>query len=206
MRGVGRKFQRVEQMHRLFDHVAAPAGRPEHGRGRPDPLGDRDVDVFQHREPAEQPVDLERPGDAELDPFCLDDARDVAPLEQNRTGGGPEDTGQEIHERGLARAVRADQGVARAGLEPEVDIARGGQRAEVSAERAGLEDRIGHDAAPGARGRRHHGRSLASDGRAPAPRRPTARTAASAIPRMPLRANRAITTSRNPSPSCQAVG
>ena len=32
-----------------------------------EPLGDRDVDVLQHREAAEQPVDLEGARDAELD-------------------------------------------------------------------------------------------------------------------------------------------
>ena len=77
---VVRELQGLEQVHRLLDHVPPPAGRPEHGRRRADALGDREVDVLEHREPAEQPVDLERPGDAELDAFGLGDARDVAPF------------------------------------------------------------------------------------------------------------------------------
>ena len=77
------ELQGLEQAHRLVDHVPAPARRPEHGRGGADPLGDRDVDVLQHREPAEQPVDLERARDAELDPLGLGDARDVAALQQH---------------------------------------------------------------------------------------------------------------------------
>jgi len=37
-----------------------------------------------------------------------------------------DDARQQIDERGLAGAVRADQRVARPGLEPKVDVARGG--------------------------------------------------------------------------------
>ena len=49
----------------------ALAGRLQHrGRGA-EPLGHRDIDVLQHREPAEQPVDLEGAGDAELDALGL---------------------------------------------------------------------------------------------------------------------------------------
>ena len=51
----------------------ALAGRPQHGRRRADALGDRDVDVLQHREAAEQPVDLEGARDAELDALGLRD-------------------------------------------------------------------------------------------------------------------------------------
>ena len=75
--------------------------------------------------------------------------------------------------------------MAGAGLEPEVDVARRGQRAEVAAEPAGLEQRRGH-------------------GGLRLPRRRW--QIASPMPRMPLRANRAITTSSSPRPSCQAVG
>ena len=94
VRRVGRQLQGVEQVHRLFDHVPARPGRPEHGRGRADPLGDRDVDVFQHREPPEQPVDLERPSDTELDSRRLDHPRDVPPLHQDSARGGLDDAGQ----------------------------------------------------------------------------------------------------------------
>ena len=60
-----------EQLHRLVDHVAALACRRNHAECRADALGDRHVDVLQHGEPAEQPVDLKRPRDAELDPLRL---------------------------------------------------------------------------------------------------------------------------------------
>ncbi len=58
-------------------------------------------------------------------------------------GSGP---GQQIDERGLARAVRADQGMPRPGVEPEVDVAHGGERSEVPGEPARLEQRVAHDA------------------------------------------------------------
>ena len=128
-------------MHRLVDHILALAGRPEHGRRRADALGDRDIDVLQHREAAEQPVDLEGAGDAELDALGLRDRGDVAAVEQHLAGGRRQHAGEQVDEGGLAGAVRSDQRVARAVLEPEVDVARGGERAEILAERAGLEQR-----------------------------------------------------------------
>ena len=41
--------ERLQQVHRLVDHVAAAAGGPEHRRGGAAALGDREVDVLQHR-------------------------------------------------------------------------------------------------------------------------------------------------------------
>ena len=184
-RGVVGQPERPQQLHRLVDDVAPPARRPEHGRSRADPLGDRDVDVLQHGQPAEQPVDLERPAEAELDALRLGDARDVPPLQQHRARAGGDGAGQEVHERGLAGAVGADERVARARLEAKVDVARGGDRAEGPAQRARLEQGHAHDVARGRRARRH---------------------SAAPIPRMPLRANSAMTTSSSPRPSCQAVG
>ena len=69
---------------------------------------------------------------------------DVVALEQHLALRRQEHAGEEIDEGGLAGAVRADQRVARAGLQAEIDVARGGERAEVLAERAGFEQRFGH--------------------------------------------------------------
>src|SRR4029450_4440395 len=145
----GRHPERLEQVPRLFHDVAARAGRPKHRRGCADPFGDRDAHIFENRKPAEQTVDLERPGDAELDPLRLRDLRDVSALQQNNAGRRRDDAGYQIHKRRLAGAVGADQRVPRAGLEPEIDVTRGGQRAEVPAQRARLEEWCGHDVAPG---------------------------------------------------------
>ncbi len=185
VRGVVGELEGIEQRHRLLDHVLARARRPQHAGRRPQPFGDRDVDIVEHREPAEQAVDLEGAGDAALDPVGLRHLGDVEALEQHMSLGRPQQAGQQVDQRGLAGAVGADQGMPRAGLELEVDVARGGERAEVDAQAAGFEQR------------RAHGDArfdwTAADNR-------------SHRPMMPLRANSAMTTSRSPRPSCQAVG
>jgi hypothetical protein len=94
MRGVVRKLEGLQQRHRLVDHLLAPAGRLEHMGRDPEPLGDRDTDILQHREAAEQAVDLEGAGDAELDALGLRDGGDVAALEQHLPGGRLEHAGQ----------------------------------------------------------------------------------------------------------------
>ena len=114
-----------QQLHRLVDHVAARARGRDHVRRGADALGDRHIDVLQHREAAEQPVDLEGAGDAELDPFGLLDLRDVLALEQHLAGARRQHAGEQVDEGGLAGAVRADQRVPRALLQREGDVARG---------------------------------------------------------------------------------
>ena len=65
------------------DDVGAPADRIKHRPRRADALGDRHADIFQNRQAAEQPVDLERARDAELDPLGLRLVGDVAAGEQH---------------------------------------------------------------------------------------------------------------------------
>jgi len=107
-------------------------------------LGHRDADIFQNAQAAEQPVDLERARDAEFDPLGLALAGDVMPGKQHAALGRRQHAGEEIDERGLAGAVGADQRVARAGFELEVDILHGFERAEIAAERLGFEARLAH--------------------------------------------------------------
>jgi hypothetical protein len=116
---------------------------------------------------AKQLVDLERARDAALDAPRLGERRHVLALEQHPSARGRQQSCQQVHERGLARAIRPDQRVPRAALEPEVDLARDFQGAEILAKRLCLEH-----------GRRTH--------RAPS-RRERCRTF-STSPRMPLRA------------------
>ena len=144
MLGMVVQLQRLQQVHRLVDHVLALAGRLQHRGGGAEPLGHCDIDVLQHRQPAEQPIDLEGAGDAELDALGLRDRGDVAAVEQHAAGRRRQHAGEQIDERGLAGAVGTDQRVAGAALEPEVDVARGGERAEIFAQAAGLEQRRGH--------------------------------------------------------------
>ena len=55
---------------------------------------------------------------------------DVLAIEQHPAGMRLEHAGDQIDQRGLAGAVRADQRVARAALERKIDVARDRQRAE----------------------------------------------------------------------------
>src|SRR5207344_54480 len=83
---------------------------------------------------AEQRRDLESAAEAELYARRLVGARDVLAAHQDAAGGRRQGAGQHVDEGGLAGAVRADEGVARPRLEPEVDVLRDGQRAEAFAE------------------------------------------------------------------------
>ena len=51
-------------IERLVDHRALGAGRPPQMVAGAVALADREIDIFQHREPAEQLIDLEGAGDA----------------------------------------------------------------------------------------------------------------------------------------------
>ena len=177
------KLEHDKESHRLLDHVLAHAGRLEHGIAGAEPFGHRDVDVLQHREPTEQTVDLEGAGDAALDARGLRHGGDVFALEQHLSTRWQEHAGEEIDERRLARAVGSDQRVARALFKPEIDVACGCERAEILRQRSGFQQR--------------HGRACL---------RAKSGCSWSHKPMMPLRANSAISTSRRPSPSCQAVG
>ncbi len=144
MGGVVGELERFEQRHRLVDHLLAQACRLEHVGRDTEPLGDCDIDILQHREAAEQAVDLEGASDAELDALGLRHGGDVAALEQHLPGGRLEHAGQQVDERGLAGAVRPDQRVTRTGAEREVDVAGGGERAEIDGQLPCFEERRGH--------------------------------------------------------------
>jgi hypothetical protein len=46
VRGIGRKLQRVQEMHRFLDHIGASADGIKHGSRRTDAFGDRHADIF----------------------------------------------------------------------------------------------------------------------------------------------------------------
>ena len=138
------EFQRLQKLDRFGDDVGAPADRIEHGPCRAFALGHRHADIFQNRQAAEQPIDLERARDAKLDPLGLALGGDVAAGEHHAALARRQHAGEEIDERGLAGAIGADQRVARAGFELEVDILHGAKRAEIAAERLRFEARLAH--------------------------------------------------------------
>ncbi len=68
-----------------------------------------DADVVENRERAEKPDVLKRAGDAELDDLVDAQAREVAAAERHVAVGRLVDAGDEIEDRGLARAVGPDE-------------------------------------------------------------------------------------------------
>ena len=90
-----------------------PAG-PQDVAGDAEPLADRERHVLQHREAAEQGVDLERAREPALDPLRLGQVRDVLAVEQDAARARLQRAGDEIDEGRLAGAVGADERVARA--------------------------------------------------------------------------------------------
>jgi hypothetical protein len=144
-RGVAGEAERLEQRHRLVHHVGPAARRPLHGRGRPDALGDRDVDVLQDRELATEAVVI---WNVRAMPSVTCSAWPTRvmsrPLSRMVPEVGASLAGEQVHERRLARAVGADERVAGTGVQDEVDVARGGEGAEAPPERPGLEQRGAH--------------------------------------------------------------
>ncbi len=109
------------------------ARRTPHAAGDLAAFGDAQRHVVEHRKLAEEGVDLERAAEAPLDARGLRDPGDILAAEDDPAGGGRERSRQHVDEGGLARAVRADERMARTGLEPEIDVAGDRERAEALA-------------------------------------------------------------------------
>ena len=102
---------------------------------------DRERQRRERRQRVEQLVDLEGADDAAPDAPMGGQRRDVGAVEDDPSGGWQEHAGEQVDERRLAGAVRADQRVARAALDGQRDVVAGrGQAAEALDQRAGLED------------------------------------------------------------------
>ena len=136
--------QRVEMIERLVKNDPAAADRPPHIVGMAVTLADAHADVFQHREPAEQLVDLEGAREAAPRAFGLTHVCDVLAVENHAARVRLERAGDQVHQRRLAGAVGADERVPRAALERQIDIARHRQRAESPVQSLDLQ-RSAHD-------------------------------------------------------------
>ena len=117
------------------------AERAPPARARAAMHGDRERQRRQRRQRVEQLVDLEGADDAAANPLVRGERRDVVAVEQDRPGGRLENAGEQVDQRRLAGAVRADQGVAGAARELERDVVGRRQAAEALDERARREDR-----------------------------------------------------------------
>ena len=106
--------------------------RMQHGADRPR-LGARmlaDEDVLQYRHVAEEAQVLERARDPALDDEVRRQTGDVLAEEQDVPAVGRVHAGDQVEERRLAGAVRADQGDDAAGLDAEVHVLDRGDAAE----------------------------------------------------------------------------
>ncbi len=103
----------------LFDQFRLAADRaPPRATGAA-AFGNGEADAFQRRELAEQLVDLEGAGEAARHPPMRFESGDVLPVETDSAGARAQQPGQQIDQRGLAGAVRPDQRMASALLDPQ---------------------------------------------------------------------------------------
>src|SRR6185312_6684968 len=139
---VGEAKPLQERVGRQQDLAMRACGTEQAAAGA-EPLADREADIFEDAQAAEQRVDLEGACEAAPHPLFLRQRGDIGATEQNLARARLERAGDEIDERGLARAVGPDQRMARAGLEPEIHAARHLERAEAAIETARFESRLG---------------------------------------------------------------
>ena len=186
-----------EQLDGFIAHGAQCAGRFPPAAGRTAPLGHTEGDVVEHAHVAEQGIDLKSAADAALDALRHVQLRDILPGQHDAAGRRRETPGQQIDEGGFASAVRADQGVTRAGLQREVDVGCNGERAEALAQLGGLQHGA-HGLAPVC---------AAAVGEAGPAFRPRQRASSpSQMPSTPPRANNTTITSIAPIPKYQYSG
>ena len=117
------------------------AERPPPSRARPLVNRHRERERRQRRQRVEELVDLERADDAAAHAPMRGERRDVVAVERDRPRGRLEHAGEQVDQRRLAGAVRADQGVARAALDAERDVVGRRQAAEALDQRARLGER-----------------------------------------------------------------
>src|ERR671911_253391 len=101
----------------------------------------RDQHVVQHREPGEDAADLEGPAEPGVCDPVRGPGRDLASVDEHVAGVRADHPGDEIEERRLSRAVRADQAVDQGVLELDGDTVDGDDSAERLGEIVGMHDR-----------------------------------------------------------------
>ena len=94
----------------------------------------RHLDVLGDRHRREGLGDLEGAPDAAPEFFARRQARHVRAVEDDRAGVGPKLPADHVEGRGLAGAVRADEGEELAGLDVEAHVARRHDAAEALAQ------------------------------------------------------------------------
>ena len=112
---LARQMQRLQQRVGFVGSLALLHDGPMPHAGVPLALAHGEHDRLQHGQPGKQRVDLERPRHPALDALVLRQRRDVVVAEKDFARRGRKHARQQVDERRLARAVRADQRVSRTG-------------------------------------------------------------------------------------------
>ena len=147
------KAAHVESLQQVVRHRAYPGGLGAR-RGQSENVGDErallqlveaDQQVVDDRYLLEQPDVLEGPGKAEpADPVGAQ-TTDVAAVERDRARRQGKHSGDQVHDRRLAGAVRTDQPGHASGRHVEGDVIGGSHAAEAlgyALERQALQDRL----------------------------------------------------------------
>ena len=122
-----------QMMGLVVDVLVRRQEAPHHEFRRPQAL-DRQQHVVEHGEFRKQAGDLERARHAERGAPVARPVGDILAEQQDLPGRHRIDAGDQIEQRGLAGAVRADDGLAVARHDAQRDVARGLQAAEALAQ------------------------------------------------------------------------
>ena len=152
-----RRLQRVGRATRARQRRCARSrcSRSRRRMDRPEPAAvppdDGEVEVVLDREPGEEPGLLVRPRHAQPRPHAGGQVRHVGAHHLDRAAGGLEVTGDQVEQRRLARAVRAQDCAALTVRDVEIDVAHGLHPAETPADPPQAEDRTGAFGSDGSR-------------------------------------------------------
>src|SRR2546426_11789086 len=155
--GLVREADEVEQPARALPGLAleppkAPGANQTRERVLFLVLLEEDEEVLERAQAREDADLLKRARDAQARHAMGRDPGQVAAAEEHATVVGGEVAGDAVEERGLARAVRADETHQLAGLDGEVHVVHGGDAEETLDETANLQQRHQRSArAPAAR-------------------------------------------------------
>jgi hypothetical protein len=104
----------------------------------------RQTHVLQRRQVRKYRRDLETAHQPQARDHRRPHAGDIASLERDRATCRRQEAGQQIEARGLAGAVRADQGMDRPGFHTQVYTVNGDEAAELTREAVCLQDGVVH--------------------------------------------------------------
>ena len=130
-----------ERIGARIERGEAALGAPEMEGGAERPL-QRHAHILAHRQMGKHGGDLKGADHAEPRHMRRPLPRDVAAVEDDPAGRRLQEFGEQVEDRGLAGAVRADERVNRAAPHLEIDVADCGEAKELLGQPVSLEDEI----------------------------------------------------------------